>query len=118
MLSEWIQLAEVVASTARTIVRLDESFFRARFDRLTNSEKRYLRAMAELGEGPYRTSEIAAKYGAVVNSVAPIRGNLIREGMIYSPGHGPAPAVGRRSRTRYLSSSAGSAAHPVENGAK
>jgi len=42
MLSEWIQLAEVVASTARTIVRLDESFFRARFDRLTNSEKRYL----------------------------------------------------------------------------
>lgn len=33
------------------IAALDNSFFRVRFDRLTPSEKRYLRAMADLGRG-------------------------------------------------------------------
>lgn len=43
--------------------RLDQNFFRVRFDRLTPREKAFLRAMAELGAGPYRTSDIAAGLG-------------------------------------------------------
>ena len=39
---------------------LDESFFRVRFDRLTLAEKKYLRAMAELGPGPHRSGDVAA----------------------------------------------------------
>ena len=81
---------DVAAATATSIKRLDESFFRVRFDRLTNSEKRYLRAMAELGAGPYRSGDIAAMYGVKLASVGPIRATLIQKGMIYSPTHGEA----------------------------
>jgi AAA domain len=67
--------------------RLDESFFRVRFDRLTPSEKDYLRAMAEL-PGPRRSGDIAALLGVQGPSVAPRRSGLIKKGMIYSPAHG------------------------------
>lgn len=68
--------------------RLDENFFRVRYDRLTPSEKKYLRAMAELGSGPQRTSEIADKLDSNISSLGPVRGQLISKGMIYSPSHG------------------------------
>jgi type II secretory pathway predicted ATPase ExeA len=67
---------------------LDQSFFRVRFDRLTPSEKRYLRAMAELGAGPHRSGDIADVLEVRVQSVAPTRNSLIKKGMIYSPAHG------------------------------
>src|SRR5579884_391956 len=72
----------------RVIGELDRGFFRVRYDRLTPSQKRYLRAMAELGPGPQRSGEIADRYGAKVTSLAPMRGQLINQGMIYSPAHG------------------------------
>ena len=68
--------------------RLDENFFRVRFDRLTPAEKKYLHAMAELGPGPHRSGDIADQLGVQVTSVAPRRSNLISKGMIYSPAHG------------------------------
>lgn len=67
---------------------LDDNFFRVRFDRLTPGEKRYLRAMAELGPGPHRSGDVAAMLAVKVTSVAPVRSALIRKGMIYSPNHG------------------------------
>jgi hypothetical protein len=67
--------------------RLDESFFRVRFDRLTPSEKDYLRAMASL-DYPRRSGDIAALLGVQSTSVAPRRSALIKKGMIYSPAHG------------------------------
>ena len=68
--------------------QLDASFFRVRFDRLTPSEKRYMRAMAELGEGPHRSGDVADVLNRKVTSVAPTRSSLIRKGMAYSPSHG------------------------------
>ena len=59
-----------------------------RFDRLTPSEKRYLRAMAELGPGPHRSGDIAYQLDIKVQSVAPVRAKLIAKGMVYSPAHG------------------------------
>jgi len=67
---------------------LDASFFRVRFDRLTPTEKKYIRAMAELGPGPHRSGDIAAVLGRKVTSLAPIRNQLIAKGMIWSPTHG------------------------------
>jgi hypothetical protein len=67
---------------------LDENFLLVRLDRLTPAEKRYLRAMAELGEGPHRSGDIAAMLGVKVESVAPRRSGLIQKGMVYSPAHG------------------------------
>ena len=68
--------------------RLDDNFFRVRFDRLTPRERTYLRAMAELGPGPCRTSDIADALGIKTTSLAPVRANLIKKGMVYSPSHG------------------------------
>lgn len=83
-----IRLADVEHAAPRVIEKLDTNFFRVRFDRLTPTEKKYLRAMAELGSGPHRSGEIARAYGAKVESVGPMRSALIKKGMIYSPSHG------------------------------
>jgi len=79
---------DVENASASAIAALDESFFRVRFDRLTPSEKRYLRAMAELGPGPHRSGDIAETLGREVTSLGPTRASLINKGMIYSPSHG------------------------------
>ena len=79
---------DVVAATPATVATLDESFFMVRFDRLTPSEKRYLRAMAELGAGPHRSGDIASQLGRAVTSLGPLRAQLISKGMVWSPGHG------------------------------
>jgi hypothetical protein len=70
------------------VAALDESFFRVRFDRLTPAEKRYMRAMADLGPGPHRSGDIADCLGRKVTSLGPIRNQLIAKGMIWSPSHG------------------------------
>ena len=81
--------ADVVqAVTPRVLDHLDRSFFRVRFERCTATQKNYLRAMAELGPGAHRSGEIADVYGAKVTSLAPIRAQLISQGLIYSPLHG------------------------------
>lgn len=83
-----IQSAHVALASPAALAQLDASFFRVRFDRMTPAEKRYVRAMAELGEGPHRSGDIADKLGVKVTSVAPLRSALIGKGMIYSPNHG------------------------------
>ena len=83
-----IDAAVIERATQASINRLDEGFFRVRFDRLTPREKDYMRAMALLGPGPHRSGEIADKLTASVRTVAPARSSLINKGMIYSPAHG------------------------------
>jgi hypothetical protein len=78
----------VQAATTSVIPRLDQNFFRVRFDRLTPGEKNFLRAMAELGPGAQRTGDIAAALSVKVTSLGPVRAILIKKGMIYSPAHG------------------------------
>ncbi len=80
---------QVIRETSDLVSRrLDENFFRVRFDRLTPREKTYLRAMAELGAGPYRTGDIADKLRIRINTLGPVRASLIKKGMVYSPSHG------------------------------
>ncbi len=83
-----IQLVDVERASEIAIAALDESFFRVRFDRLTPSEKRYLRAMAELGPGPHRSGDIANVLDREVSSLGPTRSKLIAKGMVWSPSHG------------------------------
>ena len=83
-----ITACNVDAASKQAVAGLDESFFRVRFDRLTPTEKRYLRAMSELGEGPHRSGDIAQALGRSVNSLAPTRSQLINKGMVWSPSHG------------------------------
>jgi hypothetical protein len=81
-----LEVAQFAAELA--LADLDQSFFRVRLDRLTPIERRYLRAMAELGVGPHRSGDIATALGRRVTSIAPVRSALIRKGMIFSPSHG------------------------------
>lgn len=80
--------ADVENASDEAVAALDESFFRVRFDRLTPSEKKYLRAMAELGPGPHRSGDIAQQLERSVQSLGPTRASLIVKGMIWSPTHG------------------------------
>lgn len=83
-----IRRQDVLNASDEAIAALDESFFRVRFDRLTPTEKRYLRAMADLGPGPHRSGDIADRLGRRVSSLSPTRAGLIEKGMIWSPTHG------------------------------
>lgn len=85
-----ITAEDVAVASITAVAALDASFFGMRFDRLTPSEKRYLRAMAELGPGPHRSGDIAGVLGRQVTSLAPMRSQLINKGMIWSPSHGDA----------------------------
>ena len=67
------------------IERLDENFFRVRFDR---RREKAVPAMAGLGQGAHRSSDIAESLKLKLSSLGPARANLIRKGMIYSPAHG------------------------------
>lgn len=83
-----ITLADVETATDIAIRSLDESFFRVRLDRLTPTERDYLRAMADLGPGPHRSGDVADRLSRAVESVAPLRNGLIKKGSVYSPAHG------------------------------
>ncbi len=83
-----ITLRDAERASKAAVAALDESFFRVRFDRLTPLEKRYLRAMAELGPGPHRSGDIADVLDRKVTSLGPTRNQLIAKGMIWSPSHG------------------------------
>ncbi|MEX0818905.1 MAG: ATP-binding protein [Pirellulaceae bacterium] len=83
-----ITLRIVQSATGDVLPRLDQNFFRVRFDRLTPSEKKFLRAMADLGPDAQRSSDIADKLGVKIASIGPRRAQLIKKGMIYSPTYG------------------------------
>ncbi len=83
-----IRASDVSRASDIVIAALDASFFRVRFDRLTPLEKRYMRAMAELGPGPHRSGDITDFLGRKVTRLAPTRAKLIAKGMIWSPNHG------------------------------
>jgi len=57
-----ITIEDVTGASVQAIAALDESFFRVRFDRLTPTEKTYLRNMAELGAGPHRSGELQNRW--------------------------------------------------------
>jgi len=83
-----ITFAHVRIASVEAVAALDEGFFGVRFDRLTPAERRYLRAMAELGAGPHRSGDIAQTLRKPINSQGPVRQSLITKGMIWSPNHG------------------------------
>jgi len=83
-----ITVGDVRAIKHLAIQKLDESFFRVRYNRLTEQEKLYLRAMAELGSEPCRSADVATELSRTPRSLGPLRDGLIKKGMIFSPRHG------------------------------
>ena len=80
---------ECIATAGREALRrLDDGFFKVRIERLTPKEKEYVIAMARLGPGPYRSSDVAEVLGEKLTTLGPRRAQIIAKGMIYSPAHG------------------------------
>ena len=70
------------------IAELDDGFFRIRAVRTNDTERMYLRAMAELGPGPAKSTDVAALLGRTTNAFGPTRDGLIKHAMCYSPRRG------------------------------
>lgn len=84
---------------------LDESLFEVRLGRLNASEGAYIRAMAELGDGPVATVNVARHLGRKPTDLTKVREALIREAIIYAPARGEVaftvPHCARFVRRRY-----------------
>lgn len=83
-----IKTDEVLSAIKKAIQALDNSFFKVRMDRATIAEKNFMKAMASIGKGPYKSSDVALKLGKQVQSIGPVRATLISKGFVYSPQHG------------------------------
>jgi hypothetical protein len=76
---------EVERSIPVAVAELDDGFFRVRTGRTNDTERLYLRAMAELGPGPVKSTDVAALLGRKTNALAPTRDVLIKKALCYSP---------------------------------
>ncbi|WP_416467881.1 ATP-binding protein [Pseudomonas sp. LFS044] len=83
-----ISLDDVVKSYSETLALLDAGFFRVRIDQLTPSEVLFVKAMSQLGDGPYAVSDVAKALGRPQSSLGPTRAKVISKGMAYSTDHG------------------------------
>jgi AAA ATPase-like protein len=83
-----IDLSDVQSASKIALERLDDGFYRVRFERLTPKEREYVIAMAKLGKGPYRSADVAEILGESTQALGPRRAQIINKGMIYSPEHG------------------------------
>jgi len=68
--------------------KLDEGFFAVRTGKLQNTEKRYLRAMAELSPGPVKTSAVARALDRTPSQLGPVRDSVIKRALCYAPAWG------------------------------
>lgn len=63
---------------------LDNNIYEVRIQRTTEKQRRYMRAMAELGAGPYRSGSVARKMGQTISAVSQVRQQLLNKGLIYA----------------------------------
>lgn len=83
-----IKASDAIEASKRAVEALDESFFKVRFERLTERQQQYARAMAEFGDEPANSTAVANLLGLTVKQAAPIRDEVIKKGMAYSPKRG------------------------------
>lgn len=63
---------------------LDRAIYEVRVQRATANERKYMRAMAELGDGPYQSGAVARKRGQSSTAVSQLRQRLMSKGLIYA----------------------------------
>jgi hypothetical protein len=83
-----VSAADVSLAQVAVEAKLDGGFFRVRVERTSDLERRYLRAMAELGPEPQRAKDVAARLGRTSEQLAPTRARLIEKGLLYTAAHG------------------------------
>ncbi|HRE44176.1 MAG TPA: ATP-binding protein [Terricaulis sp.] len=83
-----ITLADAKRASETAVAALDEGIFKVRLARLTDRQKVYARAMANFGPEPVNSSDVARALKLSLSQAAPIRDELIKKGMTYSPERG------------------------------
>ena len=76
-----ITTADLQAAMPAAQQALDSSIYEVRIQRATDQERRYMRAMADLGSGPY---DVAAKLGRKTSEVSVVRQRLLEKGLVYA----------------------------------
>ena len=79
-----ISIEDVDAAIPSAQEALDSNLYEVRVQRATPAERRYMRAMAELGGGSYRSGAVAAKLGKSSAALSQLRARLIAKGLIYA----------------------------------
>ena len=78
---------EAVEALRRGRTELDADLYAGRWDRASAGPQAYMRQMANLGDGPVSSGEVAAVFGGH-RAAAPTRDRLIDDGLIFSPARG------------------------------
>jgi hypothetical protein len=79
-----ITTADLEAAMPAAQQALDSSIYEVRIQRATDQERRYMRAMAELGSGPYKSGDVAARLGRKTSEVSVVRQRLLEKGLVYA----------------------------------
>ena len=79
---------DVERSLPLAVAGLDDGFFRVRTGSLNATERAYLRAMAELGPGPVRSTEVAGLLSKRPSALSTVRDALLKRALVYSPSWG------------------------------
>ena len=85
---ERITLEDVHIGIPEARRELDAGFFRVRLDRVNDSERNYLRAMAALGHGLYLSGDVAKSVGKNTSQLATSREGIIKRGLCFSRRYG------------------------------
>lgn len=83
-----IDKKSVDINTDKFFKELDSGFFESRYERCSETEKRFIFAMVDCGDLPCNIANISAHFGKSGKSLSPIRAKLIDKGIIFSTKHG------------------------------
>jgi hypothetical protein len=79
---------QVRAAEPIVLEYLDENFFSQRIGKLPDAERRYIAAIASLGDGPQRSADIADALGKNLQDLSVVRDRLIKASLLYAPARG------------------------------
>ncbi|GAA1024229.1 ATPase [Acrocarpospora pleiomorpha] len=101
-----ITAEDIKVSAPEAEEELAVGFFGSRYERATPAERDYMHAMAQLGDDPVPTADVADALGRKPSSLSPARDSLIKKGLIYSAERGQiaftVPHFGRFLRAQPL----------------
>jgi AAA ATPase domain len=83
-----IDRADAVEGIRIGKARLDDGFFRSRWERATPGEREYLSAMAVDGDEASQSGEVARRLAKLPTQLGPVRAKLISKGLVFAPAHG------------------------------
>ena len=81
--SDTITVSDVNSNIENFLDTLDKGFFKSRYERCAESDKKFIFAMVKCGELPCTISNVAKNLDKNVSSISTTRAQLISKGIIY-----------------------------------